>query len=297
MKDILTIIFRLTFSCLLAGLVMGGGYVLTNKAKLHNELVNEQKVMWGLLGYSKDKPAPADLELQEVYRYVVTEGEKLSIGYLVPVRDGFTFVNIGLAGDFISKMLVEISEEKVVETDERDKAISAALGPGKEIRFADQTVVVTKDGARIAYLLPGEFPGFKTFVKVILAVDPSFTLLGLEIMEHEEDPGLGGEIVQDYFKGQFQGKPFEVVKTLDVAKLPIPDDYLRALESQKSGLNAGEVNRIQQLYKDKDIYALTGATISSKSVTSGVKAVVTKFAYRVAILDRVLTEQEIKVSF
>lgn len=297
MKDILTIIFRLTLSCLLAGLVMGGGYIMTTKAKQHNEHVNEQKVMLSLLGYSSDKPAPPELELNEVYRYVVTEGEELAVAYLVPVPEGFAFVSIGLDGNFLSQVQVDISAEQVRKGDDRDKAITAALGPGKKIRFADQTIVVNNNRGRMAYLLPGEFPGFKTFIKVILAVDPTFTLIGLEIMEHEEDPGLGGEIIQDYFKGQFRGKPFAAVKTLGVAKLPIPDEYLAALESQKSGLDSLEVERIQQLYKDKDIYALTGATISSKSVTSGVRAIVKKFAYRVAILDRVLAEQGIKVSF
>lgn len=297
MKEILTIIFRLTVSCLLAGLVMGGGYIMTTKAKLHNEHVNEQRVMLSLLGYSKANPAPPEVELHEIYRYVVTEGAELSVAYLVPVREGFSFVNIGLDGNFLGQAPVEISEEKVIVAGDRDLAIMATLGEGRAIRFADQTIVVTRDGGRMAYLLPGEFPGFKTFIKVILAVDPAFALLGLEIMEHEEDPGLGGEIIQDYFKGQFKGKPFAAIKTLDVAKLPIPTDYLQALEVEKSGISAAEVARIQQLYSDKDIYALTGATISSKSVTSGVKAIVKKFAYRVSILDRVLAEQGIKVSF
>ncbi|MEN8136048.1 MAG: FMN-binding protein [Thermodesulfobacteriota bacterium] len=297
MKEILTIIFRLTVSCLLAGLVMGGGYIMTTKAKQHNEHVNEQKVMLSLLGYSKDNPAPSDVELHEIYRYVVTEDEELSVAYLIPIPGGCTFVNIGLDGNFIGQVPVEISAEKVIKAGDRDKAIMAALGEGKAIRFADQTIVVTEEGFRMAYLLPGEFPGFKTFIKVILAVDPAFTLLGLEIMEHEEDPGLGGEIVQDYFKGQFKGKPFATIKTLDVAKLPIPDEYLQALESRKGGISASEVERIQQLYSDKDIYALTGATISSRSVTSGVQAIVKKFAYRVSILDRVLAEQGIEVSF
>ena len=297
MKDIFTIIFRLTLSCLLAGIVMGAALLLTNKAKQHNEHVNEQRVMLSLLGYSKANPAPAEMELHEIYRYVVTEGDALSVAYLVPVSEGFSFVNIGLDGKFISQAQVDISEEKVIKADDRDKAIMARLGGDKEIRFADQTIIVTDGSGRKAYLLPGEFPGFKTFIKVILAVDPAFTLLGLEIMEHEEDPGLGGEIIQDYFKGQFKAKPLATIKTLDVAKLPIPDEYLQALESQKSGLDESEVARIQQLYKDKDIYALTGATISSKSVTSGVKAIVKKFAYRVSILDKVLAEQGIKVSF
>ena len=101
---------------------------------------------------------------------------------------------------------------------------------------------------------------------MILAIDPAFTLLGLEVMEHEEDPGLGGEIVQDYFKGQFTGKDFATIKNIKVAKLPLPDDYQQALEAEKSGLNEAEVARIRALYSDKDIYALTGATISSRSL-------------------------------
>jgi electron transport complex protein RnfG len=297
MKEISTIVFRLTVSCLLAGLVMGGALMVTSKAKQRNEHAHEQRVMLSLLGYSKSNPPPAELELHEIYRYVVTDSDGLSVAYLLPIQGGFTFVNIGLDGNFLNRIPVEISEENVVKATERDNAIMANLGTGKTLRFADQTIIVTMDGGRVAYLLPGEFPGFKTFIKVILAMNPDFTVLGLEIMEHEEDPGLGGEIVKDYFKGQFEGKPFETIKTLEVAKRPIPDEYRQALESGKSGLGENELAEIQQLYKDKDIYALTGATISSRAVTNGVKAIVKKFAYRISVLDRVLAEQGIEVSF
>jgi len=297
MKDILNIIFRLTTTCLVAGLIMGGGFILTNKAKQHNEHVNEQRVMLSLLGYSKSNPAPHAMELHELYRYVVTEGETLSVAYLLPVKESFVFVNIGLDGSFLGQYPVDISAENMIKAGDRDSAVMAALGPGKAIRFADQTIVVTNGGKRQAYLLPGEFTGFKTFIKVILAVDPDFTVLGLEIMEHEEDPGLGGEIVQNYFKGQFTGKDFETIKKIKVEKLPIPDEYLQALEAEKSGLNEEEVARIRALYSDKDIYALTGATISSKSVTNGAKGIVKKFAYRMSILDRVLDKQQIAAPF
>lgn len=297
MKEIVNIVFRLTVSCLLAGLVMGGGFMLTNEAKQRNEHAHEQEVMLSLLGYSKNNPPPAEMELHEVYRYVVGGGEKLSVAYLLPVEQGFSFVNIGLDGNFLGRVEVAISEEKVVKEAERHKAILDAVGRDRAIRFADQTIIVTRDGGRVAYLLPGEFPGFKTFIKVILAISPDFTVLGLEIMEHEEDPGLGGEIVQDYFKGQFEGKPFETIRALDVSKRPLPDQYRQALEAGKSGLGPDEVAEIQRQYKDHDIYALTGATISSRSVTNGVKAIVKKFAYRISVLDRVLAEQEIEVSF
>ena len=302
MKDIATIILRLTVSCLLAGLVMGSAFVLTNKAKQHNEHVNEQRVMLSLLGYGKEKPAPASLALHGIYRYIVSEGDNLSLGYLVPVigqegQQGFSLVNIGLDGQFLEQLPVAVAADKIAEAAERDQAVSAALGSRRTVRFADQTIVVTNNGERQAYLLPGEFPGFKTFIEVILAVDPAFTMLGLEIMEHEEDPGLGGEIVQNYFKKQFQGKPFETLKTLDVAKVPLPEEYRRVLDAEKYGLGPDEVAQIEEQYKDKDIYALTGATISSRSVTNGVKGIVKKFAYRIAILDQVVREQQITVPF
>ena len=298
MKNILTIIFRLTVACLLAGLVMGTAFILTNKAKKHNIHVNEQKVMLSLLGFSAKNPAPESVAMHEVYRYLVGEGEALGMGYLLPLRDGsFSFVTIDLAGGFVGQTPVTISAEKVAEADERTQAIAAAIGVDKPLRYADQTIVVTDNGKRMAYLLPGRFPGFKTFIGAILALDPKFSILGLEIMEHEEDPGLGAEITQNYFKNQFKGKPLETVKKLEVVKTPLPEDYLKGLESDKSGLGAEELARIQEQYKDNDIYALTGATISSRSVTNGVKAMVKKFAYRLAILDRVLVEQHIATPF
>ena len=298
MKDILTIIFRLTVACLLAGLVMGAAFIATNKAKKHNLHVNEQKVMLSLLGYSAKNPAPEAVAMHEVYRYLVGEGEALAMGYLLPLRDGsFSFVTIDLAGGFLAQTPVALAAEKAAEEGDRTQAIGAAIGADQPLRYADQTIVVTDGDKRTAYLLPGRFPGFKTFIGAILALDRNFSILGLEIMEHEEDPGLGAEIDQEYFKNQFKGKPLETVKKLEVVKTPLPEEYLQALEAEKSGLGPEEVARIQEQYQDNDIYALTGATISSRSVTNGVKAMVKKFAYRLAILDRVLVEQHIATPF
>jgi electron transport complex protein RnfG len=298
MKEIITIIVRLTLACIMAGLVMGTTYIFTSNAKKHNEHVHEQEVMAGLLGYNKAHPKPESVAMHAVYRYVVSEGEVLRLGYLLPLADqGFTFVTMALDGTFLAATPVTISRDLAIDDNERRKAIAAGLGSGQDLRYADKTIVVTDNGRRTAYLLPGAFPGFKTFISVMLALDPSFTILGLEVMEHEEDPGLGGEISQDYFKNQFMGKPFAVLKKLDVVKTPLPADYLRALEAAKSGLGRAEVESIQQQYQDKDIYALTGATISSRAVTNGTKAMVKKFAYRISILDAVLHEQQIAVPF
>ncbi|MBE0583516.1 MAG: FMN-binding protein, partial [Desulfofustis sp.] len=272
MKNILTIIFRLTASCLVAGLIMGTTFVLTNKAKKANEHAREQKVVYALLGYTGDQQIPESMGMHELFRYVVTDGEGQSIGYLVPVGEhgqegGFSFVRIGLDGTYINHTSIPLSEENVREQGERDKAIQAVLGADKVIRFTDQTIVVTDHGQRTAYLLSGKFPGFKTHIAIILALDPAYSVIGLEVMEHEEDPGLGAEIEQDYFKNQFKYKPFEKIRNIEVVKEPMPEQYVAALEGQVD--EAAAVDVMQQ-YRVQDIYALTGATISSVSVSSGV---------------------------
>ena len=298
MKDILTIIMRLTITCILAATVMGSAFIITNKAKKHNEHVNEQKVRYSLLGYSAAKPIPESMALHEIYRYVITGGDKQSIGYLVPQghgkEGGFLFVAIDLTGNLLVNKKVAISEVEVLDAKLRDKAVEQAAGPGNSVKFADQTIVVTENGKRIAYLLGGKFQGFKTFVNVMLAVDPKFALLGIEVLEHEEDPGLGAEIDQDYFKNQFKGKPFDALKSIDVVKAPIPADYLQALNGK---IGQEDVLKFREQYKDKPVFALTGATISTRAVAEGVKGIVTKFAYRINVLDKILKEQQLAVSF
>ncbi|MDP2105742.1 MAG: FMN-binding protein, partial [Desulfobulbaceae bacterium] len=74
------------------------------------------------------------------------------------------------------------------------------------------------------------------------------------------------------------------------------EDYRIALDADGQ-MGVDELAAIKAKYQDKDIYTLTGATISSNSVTSGVKGMIQKFAYRLDILDRVLNEQHIVVPF
>lgn len=298
MKDIITIVIRLTVSCIMAGAVMGATFIITSDAKKKNEYKNEQKVSYSLLGYDVAKGIPTEVKLHEVFRYVVTTGDKTSVGYLVPTghgkHSGFSFIAINLDGSFIGQYPVDIAHENVRELKDRDSAILAALGDGKEVRYADQTIIATEGDKRTAYLLSGKFPGFKTFIHVMLALEPDFTVLGLEIMEHEEDPGLGAEIKEDYFKKQFIGKSFETVKHLGVDKIPLPADYRKALEDQ---ISKEEIFQVQQTYKAKNIYALTGATISSVAVTNGVKSIAKKFTYRIGILDAVIKQENITVPF
>ena len=68
-----------------------------------------------------------------------------------------------------------------------------------------------------------------------------------KILQANETPGLGDKAKDDKFRKQFEGKP---AQQLEVVKVPT----------------------------DKNIQALTGATITSKAVTKGIKEAVEEVA-------------------
>ncbi len=298
MKEILDITFRLTVSCLLAAVVMGSTFIITNKAKKHNEHVREEKVMYELLGYGKGTPVPESLNMHQLYRYIIRENGQQFIGYLLPAKESadapYIFVALDLDGKLAWSEPVNAEEDKVREKEDRNQAILSAIGGGKEISYVEHTIIVTDGDERLAYLMGGKFQGFKVLIGVMMALDPKYSMLGFEVLEHEEDPGLGAEIEQAYFKNQFKGKTFEILSGLDVVKEPIPVEYEKAL---KGGLDEVETEKLMEQYRGNDIYALTGATISTKAVTDGLKGIAKKFAYRLDTLDAVIKEQQIAVSF
>jgi len=296
MKEIIRITFRLTLTCFLAALVMGGTFVFTDKAKKDNEHKNVQTTMLGLLGYSSEKPAPKELKLYSFYRYIVEEQGTTYLGYMVPVsnsgQETYEFLKLSLDGKLVQRLPLNISPEKAAEDAERQNVLKEALRTEKGFSYQDHTVVAHMGDERLAYLLPGKFGGFKTFINVIVSLSPQFDVRGLEIMEHEEDPGLGAEISQNYFKNQFRNKSFERLKSLTVVKEPLPEDYSGYLEAPEK-FSGEKLDEILKQYQEKDIYALTGATISSRAVTDGVKNMVKRFAYRIKVLDEAIASQKI----
>ena len=296
MKEIIRITAGLTLSCFIAAMIMGAAFVITDKSKKQNEFNNTQATMLGLLGYGKENPAPEELRLYPVYRYIVEEDGETCLGYMVPVKssdhEAYEFLILDLEGRLISRFPLDISLKKAVEDSERQKILKETMKTETAFAYQDRIIVARLRDKRVAYLLPGEFTGFKTFIEVMLALDTRFDIIGLEIVKNEEDPGLGAEIEQDYFKNQFKDKSFERLKNLAVVKKPLPDDYRQYLEDPDT-LSAEELEKIRNQYLDNDIYALTGATVSSRAVTNGVKNMAKRFVYRINILDEVIAGHQI----
>ncbi|HEY5556140.1 FMN-binding protein [Acetobacterium sp.] len=102
----------------------------------------------------------------------------------------------------------------------------------------------SKSGQTIALVVPGESKGYGGKITMLVAVSPEGKVMNFEILKANETPGLGDGANKEPFKKQFTDKNSEA---LIVTKDPS---------------------------NTKNIQAMTGATISSKAVTLGVKGAV-----------------------
>ena len=110
------------------------------------------------------------------------------------------------------------------------------------------TYIAEKGGQKVAFIIPTEPKGYGGPIKLLKAVSTDGTVLDYTVLEANETPGLGDRGAKSPFKDQFKGKKAE---NLEVTK------------------DAGVKDKIQ---------AMTGATISSRAFTRGVKEAVEEAA-------------------
>jgi len=99
-------------------------------------------------------------------------------------------------------------------------------------------------GKIIGYVVPAESKGYGGAISMLVSVTPAGKIIDFTILESNETPGLGQNADKEPFKSQFRGKES---KELVVVKDPTIKN---------------------------NIQAMTGATISSKAVTKGIKEAV-----------------------
>ena len=112
------------------------------------------------------------------------------------------------------------------------------------VRKDGKTVYLAKKGGKeVGVAIPVESKGYgSTPISMLVGIDMDGKVVKVKVLSHGETAGLGSRIENDSFTDQFAGKS---------AKDPL------------------EVKR--------DVDALSGATISSKGVTNGVKNALTLF--------------------
>lgn len=136
------------------------------------------------------------------------------------------------------------AENAIKMKNEAMKTLVADAEGFKKIEGKEDWYEAQKGGETIAYVVQGESKGFGGEIKLLVAVTKDGKVMDYAILAHNETPGLGDKAGVDPFKAQFKGKES---KSLEVTKDP----------SNK-----------------ENIQALTGATITSRAVTKGIKEVV-----------------------
>lgn len=113
------------------------------------------------------------------------------------------------------------------------------------------------EGKMVGHVVKAAGQGYADKIELLVGVDAQGKrITGLFVLEQKETPGLGAKILEDAWRGQFKEKSTE--KTLSVVK-------------------GGEV-------KDDEIDAISGATISSKSVTGIVNTTVADVASKLQVI-------------
>lgn len=183
---------------------------------------------------------------------------------------------IVIAGGILAYTYVATQKdiEKNLEKAKKKALLAVVNGTSdyQEVKINDHTsIFAAKDaqGNVIGYGVMIEGTGFQGPIKMMVGFNKDGSeVLGIEILENVETPGLGNRIVEDWFKKQFTGKtpPIEVLK----GKTP-------ETKSQ--------------------IQAITGATISSRSVVNIVNAAAQVLKNYLSGAGGTSTERDLETSF
>lgn len=139
----------------------------------------------------------------------------------------------------LAKLKKKIRKTGATFVGHRSDNIVTKVGDWESYKHAEY-FRVDQDDALTGYIVETYGKGYSSYINILVAISPDYTVRKINVLQHGETPGLGDEIELSWFKDMFRDKAIE---NLEVVK--------------------GET-------KDK-IQAITGATISTRAVTNGVR--------------------------
>jgi len=131
-------------------------------------------------------------------------------------------------------------EEALKELAPEAKDPIAAAGTWSVHGKSFEYYAATADGKPVAYIAATAGKGYSSYIQMLVSLDRDLKVRDIKILHHGETPGLGDQVEEKSFLGQFTGKPLSQI-------------VLVKTETKEN------------------IQAISGATISSRAVTNGVK--------------------------
>ncbi|MBN2038451.1 MAG: RnfABCDGE type electron transport complex subunit G [Spirochaetes bacterium] len=200
---------------------------------------------------------------------------------------------VAFIASFALSHINNITQPEILKQEkEKQKAALKAVLPGysiKEIKTAPaddsdfQYWIAEKaedENIVNGYAFITEKPGYSGTVKTMVGIDNSGRILGISILQQSETPGLGARSVEISSTGTFFGALFG---SSDKTERKIKAWFQEQFEGLDSGkpieiLKKGDWNESmkQELTEKNAISAITGATITSRTVKDSIEAGIKK---------------------
>jgi electron transport complex protein RnfG len=123
--------------------------------------------------------------------------------------------------------------------------------------------MATSGGKPVAYISSTAGKGYSSFIAMLVSMDIDLKVKDVKILHHGETPGLGDQVEEPAFLGQFKGKSLSQIVLLKTET-------------------------------KENIQAISGATISSRAVTNGVKDAVQTLVDKYGAGIRTAAQEEAK---
>jgi electron transport complex protein RnfG len=141
---------------------------------------------------------------------------------------------------FFNDLTKPIIEENSIKA--LNESLSRIVSADKylEEQFGENTVYIAiKNNKKAGVLVSTSVKGYGGEIKLLVGIDEDNKVIGVEILENSETAGLGANATKPEFLNQYRGKDL--------------------------GVGVSKTNA-----SEKEIKAISGATVTSKAVTEGV---------------------------
>ncbi|MEX6503192.1 Na(+)-translocating NADH-quinone reductase subunit C [Pseudomonas zhanjiangensis] len=219
--------------CLVCSVFVAGAAVALKPTQVENRLLDKQRSILSIAGLAK--PGMSGAQVKELFKSTITAKlVDLQTGKFSDAKDPMTFDPLKAA---------------------KDPKLSSVLPPEQDIasikRMERYTTVylVEKDGEIDTLIMPVRGYGLWSTLYGFIAVKGDLnTVVGMGFYQHAETPGLGGEVDNPKWKGQWPGKTL------------FDEDGKLAVQVVKGGVDPQSPKAVHQ------VDALAGATLTSKGV-------------------------------
>lgn len=273
-SEIVRITATMTVVCALAGLVLGAAFVATHRYRESADRRAERRAILDLLQLD------ATATVTEVRQLFAPERREVIYRTAPLGRVAEREIVFGIDGRLVASGPAPTGGTGRAEA-------GARRGEAPPLIPLGRMFAAFRDGAQAGFVVEGESRGYKNRIRFFVALTPGFEIAGVRVVEHEEDPGLGAEIATPAFQGQYLDRAAADLEALEVTRDPMPEDWRAALATfGRTPRDAWRQRHAALLARERGqpVYAVTGATISSRALTDGVRETVDHFRRRWELL-------------